>query len=659
MSRLPAALLWLFTAIAALPAAAQEPGQALARAMEALRAENWAEARSAARPDGQEAVDIVLWHYLRDGRGDAAEVQDFLARNPDWPGLDLLRAKAEPAMAEADAAAVLDFFGDTLPATGAGALALARAQMEQDEDGAAAAGIVMAWRTLTLESEERAAFLDQWGEVLKPHHEARLDMALWRGWTVNAGTMLPLVDDGWRRLAEARMGLRSMAAGVDSMIAAVPAALQEHPGLAYERFRWRVEKGRRDDAVALLLERSTSAAALGEPWAWAAARRDLARDVMRDGDVTLAYRIASSHYLVEGSDFADLEWLSGYLALRFLDQPDLAVQHFTAVREAVFTPISLGRAGYWLGRAYEALQEPEAAQAAYAEGARFQTSFYGLLAAERGGIAPDPSLAGTEAFPDWRDADFTRSPVYRAALLLLAADEVSLGERFLTHLAEGLDRAEMGRLGAMLVDMNRPHIQVMLGKRAAQFGIELPGPYYALHDVILKGAYPVDKALVHAIARRESEFDPGVMSGVGARGFMQLMPGTAQEVAGWLGITYDRARLMQDPSYNAVLGAEYLSSLARRFDGNVMMMAAGYNAGPGRPIQWNERFGDPRKGEVDPIDWIEFIPFDETRNYVMRVAESLPVYRARLGREPHPVPFSEELVGGTLLPLTLSTSGTD
>ena len=177
--------------------------------------------------------------------------------------------------------------------------------------------------------------------------------------------------------------------------------------------------------------------------------------------------------------------------------------------------------------------------------------------------------------------------------------------------------------------------------------------------MILQGDYPVDKALVHAIARRESEFDPAVMSGVGARGFMQLMPGTAQEVAGWLGMDYDRTRLMQDPAYNAVLGAEYLRSLARRFDGNVMMMAAGYNAGPGRPIQWNERFGDPRRGEVDPIDWIEFIPFDETRNYVMRVAESLPVYRARLGRDPHPVPFTQELVGGTLLPLTLTTSGSE
>jgi soluble lytic murein transglycosylase len=198
------------------------------------------------------------------------------------------------------------------------------------------------------------------------------------------------------------------------------------------------------------------------------------------------------------------------------------------------------------------------------------------------------------------------------------------------------------------MDMKRPHIQVMLGKRAAQFGIELPGPYYALHPQVTATEYPVPKELVLSIARRESEFDPQVISGAGARGFMQLMPGTAQIVSRELGIDYDLDRLLTDPAYNATLGSTYLAGLASRFNGNAVMMAAGYNAGPGRPINWMARFGDPRKGEVDIIDWIEFIPFDETRNYVMRVTESLPVYRARLGKPPHPVPFSKELLGSTL-----------
>ncbi|WP_425099939.1 lytic transglycosylase domain-containing protein [Tropicibacter sp. S64] len=645
MSRL---LLCLLVLCLPFSAAAERAGDALGRAMAAMREGNWAKAQIEARTDGQVAVDVILWHALRAGRGDPTEVMDFIARNPDWPGMDYLREKSEIVMSEAPLDDVRKFFADQLPQTGAGALALAKVHKEDGNEGLAAAEVVLAWRTLALTADERRAFIFNWEDVLKDHNTARLDMALWKGWSSNASAMVPLVDEGWRKLAEARMALRADEGGVDGKIAAVPAELANHPGLAFERFLWRVRKGRDADAIALLLEQSTSAENLGEPWAWANARIDLARERMRDGAVREAYQIAASHYLVEGSDFAELEWLSGYLALRYLDRADLAEAHFKRFRDAIWTPISVGRAGYWLGRALEKQGKTAEAAAAYGEAAKFQTSFYGLLAAERAGIAPDPTLAGTEDFPDWRQAAFTKSSVFDAGILLLAAGEVPLGERFLTHLAEGLDRTGMGQMGKMLEELNRPHIQVMLGKRAAQYGIELPGPYYALHPGITGAEFPVPKELVLSIARRESEFDPEVISGAGARGFMQLMPGTARDVSRWLNIDYDADKLLSDPSYNATLGAAYLADLADRFNGNAVMMAAGYNAGPGRPNQWMARYGDPRKGEVDIIDWIEFIPFDETRNYVMRVTESLPVYRARLGLKPHPVPFSQELVGSTL-----------
>ena len=645
MSRLLPALLLLITA---LPVWAQDSGAALSKAMQSMRDGNWAAARIAARGDGQAAVDVVLWHALRSGRGDIREVQDFLERNPDWPGMSYLREKSEAVMSEATPEEIRAFFADDLPQTGTGALALARAHMQAGNEGAAQADIVLAWHTLSLTSDERRAFSELWGDILRDHHVARMDMVLWNGWGRNATFMMPLVDDGWKALAEARTALRTSAPGVDTLIAKVPEELADHPGLAYERFLWRMRKGRLADAIELLRQQSVDRASLGEPWAWAGRRGDLARDRMRDGAYAEAYEIAARHFLVDGRDYADLEWISGYLALRFLNRADLAVAHFTNLRDAVWTPISVGRAGYWLGRAYEAQGKTAEAQEAYALGAKYQTSFYGLLAAERGGIAPDPTLAGTEPFPAWREAEFTKSSVFEAGILLLAAGETTLGERFLTHLAESLDREGMGQLGEMLMEMKRPHIQVMLGKRAAQFGIELPGPYYALHPQVIGTEYPVAKELVLAIARRESEFDPKVISGAGARGFMQLMPGTAQLVSRELGVEYDIERLLTDPAYNATLGSSYLAGLAERFNGNAVMMSAGYNAGPGRPINWMERFGDPRKGEVDIIDWIEFIPFDETRNYVMRVTESLPVYRARLGKPPHPIPFSQELVGTTL-----------
>ncbi len=645
MSRLLAVLLFLSSALAVH---AQEAGSSLAGAMQSLREGNWAAAQITARGDGQIAVDIILWHALRAGRGDSVEVQDFIARNPDWPGMPFLREKSEVVMAETSHAEVKAFFEDYQPQTGAGALALARAHMAEGQEGLAQADIVLAWLTLSMSGDERRVFLETWGQILGGLHATRLDMALWKGWSQNARAMLPYVDEGWQALAEARMALRSGSGNVDTLIENVPEVLRENSGLAYERFLWRVKKGRRAEAIDLLKARSASLSGLGEPWAWARERRDLARRTMRAGRHAEAYEIASRHYLVEGRDYADLEWLSGYLALRFLNQPEQAAEHFRNVRGAVWTPISIGRAGYWLGRAEEALGNTEAAQAAYADGAAYQTSFYGLLAAERGGLVADPLLSGTEAFPAWAEAEFVDTGVYKAAILLLAAGEMDLAERFLTHLAESLDREGIGQLGAMLVAFNLPHIQVMLGKRAARLGLELAGPYYALHSQVTETDYPVPKELVLAIARRESEFDPEVISGAGARGFMQLMPGTAREMAGDLGLDYDSGRLLSDPAYNATLGSTYLAELSEMFDGNAVMMAAGYNAGPSRPNRWMELFGDPRQGAVDVIDWIEFIPFDETRNYVMRVTESLPVYRARLGQAPHPVPFSEELVGRTM-----------
>ena len=243
--------------------------------------------------------------------------------------------------------------------------------------------------------------------------------------------------------------------------------------------------------------------------------------------------------------------------------------------------------------------------------------------------------------------------LFQAGLLLMASGHLSLGERYWTHFAESLDRTQAGLLGQAAIEIQRPHVAVMIGKRVAQRGIALPAPYYALHPMI-EQRLSIAPEMALAIARRESEFDPVVRSPVGARGLMQIMPATGREVARRLGVKdHSTDRLSTDPEYNARLGTAYLAQLARRFDGNVVLVSAGYNAGPSRPIRWMGTYGDPRNMPrgFDVVDWIEHIPFRETRNYVMRVSESLPVYRARLGMDPLPVPFSKELTGSTLKPL--------
>ncbi|KPP80965.1 MAG: soluble lytic murein transglycosylase [Rhodobacteraceae bacterium HLUCCO07] len=650
-----AALIFCISAL--VGTAMAEPSRAprpLASALHASERGDWDRAAELAVRDGPSAISLIEWYRLRAGRGSPTEILAFLEDHAHWPGLDLLRRRSETAFAIATDEQVLAFFDGHPPQTGRGVLRHARALAATGALGDAQAGLVLAWRSLHLGTDEHLDFILNHADLLAPHHEARLDMALWRGLESDVRLMLPLVDEGWRALAEARLGLRAGAGDVDTLIEAVPEVLQGDPGLAYERFLWRLGKGLREEAIALLLERS-AAGTLGEPDRWAGWRRNLARDEMREGNADLAYRIATNHGLTEGASFADLEWLAGYIALSQLDDPARALAHFRAFTGAVDTPISLGRAGYWLGRTYEALEDAPTAQVAYAEGAEHQTSFYGLLAAEKAGVAPQTELAGAEYFPAWQEADFADSDLVKVVELALAMGNLALAEWFVLQLADGQDRRTIGQIGNMLEDLGATypgaaHLAVMLGKSAAGRGIVLPGAYYALHPM-KDMAHPVPTELALAIARRESEFDPGVASGVGAQGLMQLMPDTAREVARGLDLDHDPGRVITDWRYNTTLGSAYLARLARRFDGNVVMVSAGYNAGPGRPSRWIEERGDPRKGEIDMIDWIEHIPFSETRNYVMRVAESLPVYRARLGRDPLPEPFSRELVGSSVLSL--------
>lgn len=620
----------------------------LVSALSAARDGRWEDARKLAQRAGPPAGELVEWYKLRAGEGSVPDAIAFLEVHKDWPGLTRLRQKAETQLQNAPDSFALRLLEGHLPSTGIGVIAHAQALLNADRVGEAQTELVLAWRTLKFSADEQAELLALYGPLLADHHTARLDMLLWRGDTTGVERMLPLVDDAHRALAQARLALQDDKPGVDDLIGAVPPLLADDPGLAYDRFNWRIRKGLTEGAIELALERSKTPIGLGRPEAWAGWRRYLARSEMRDGRPRVAYALASSHGLTEGASYADLEWLSGYLALRYLGSPGLALDHFQRFRQAVGTPISQGRAGYWIGRALDALGDEASAQVSYAQAAAFQTSFYGLLSAERAGLTPDPALQGQGTFPNWRDAEFTKSSVFQAGMLLLNANELSQAVFFLTHLARDLDRTGLEQLGQMALDLDAPHLAVMIGKAAAARGIILTGPYYALHP-LKNMSLPVPIEMALAIARRESEFNPNVVSGVGAQGLMQLMPATAAQVAGELELNHDNRRVLTDPTYNATLGSAYLASLAKRFGGNPVLVAAAYNAGPSRAERWSKERGDPRNPSVDIVDWIEHIPFRETRNYVMRTTESLPIYRARLGKKVHPIPFSQELKGSGLL----------
>jgi soluble lytic murein transglycosylase len=609
----------------------------LAEGLAQLRAGDWAGARAVAdRMDDPALRDVILWHVLRNRQGTFAQAEAFLARNPDWPGLGLLRTRVEaqiPATAEPER--VVAFFDGDPPSTSRGTLLLATALQALGRGVEAEALVIDYWIGEPATAASHAGFLELYGDLLTPFHGARLDALAWSGDTSSAERTLPLVDGPEAALARARIALREDRDGVDALIDAVPEEWRDHQGLAYERFRWRIERGRRGDALELLFAYDESADALGEPGAWADHRLRLARDLKQDGFPAEAYRVAARHHLAgDDRDFAQLEWLAGYLALRFLGDAGTAADHFRAFDGAVASPISKGRAGYWLGRALEELGDEAGAQAAYAEGGRYQTSFYGQLAAERGGLPADPLLTGAETFPPLSETSIADSSVLEAALALHAIGERSLAERFMAHMAEGLPRAEIGSLIDVALGLDEPHIALLIAKRAALAGHELHAGYFPTPEIApAAAATDVPAELTLAIARRESEFDPVVMSGAGARGLMQLMPGTAREMAGALGEDYSQSRLTADPAYNARLGTAYLAVLEGEFGPSTTLVPAAYNAGPSRARAWRERFGDPSDPAVDIVDWIEDVPFRETRNYIMRVSESLLPYRARLTGE--------------------------
>ena len=645
---LPLRVLALLTGLALTPALAYDAKEisALRDAQGLANQQDWAEASSRAQGAGAVGADVIEWQRLRAGEGLLGEYEAFLARRPDWPGLPYLKAAGEVAVARStDPDRVLQYFGGEAPAKAAGILALTAALEAKGRHAEAVEVATIGWTKLKFTADEQAHLLDTYGPDLRVAHELRLDRILWDGNRADEGArMLPLVSKDWAALGKARLALRADKDGVSALVNAVPKALKDDPGLAFERFLFRMRHDNYADAAALIVDRSASAQGLGDPMAWAAKRADLARILMRKGEPKSAYRVASTHHVTDLGDMGDLEFLSGFIALRKLNDPARALQHFERLAGAT-TPISQARAQYWLGRALEASGDKTKARSAYGKAANYQTSYYGMLAAEKLGLTLDESLLyNAPPAGSWKGAGYAKSSVLEAAARMAAAGNEQLSARFMLHLGESLSDAELGTLAGLALDLGQYRSAVLIAKAATERGLVFPSAYFPVPDMIPE-SLPVSRALALSIARRESEFDPEARSPAGALGLMQMLPATAAEVAKDQGIKFSKAKLASDPAYNATLGAAYLKELVDQFGPSVALVASGYNAGPGRPRGWVDAFGDPRLASTDVVDWVEMIPFTETRTYVMRVVEGVVIYRAKLRGTAGPVNISDELTG--------------
>lgn len=641
----------VLTAPSSAIAAPQTKQESIEKAFDAAKKNAWIEASNfASQANDPLTTKIIEW--LRYQRADAnvsfSTIANFIEANPNWPRMSRLRRSAEAAIKTSDDAATINaWFEKFPPLSGAGGLAHLDALVAVGELSKVRQLVSPYWQTLNFNREDDKQFHRKYRTHLANADQIiRLDRLIWDNQYGSATRMLSRVDAPQAALGRARLALMRREAGVDGAIAKVPTALKDDLGLQYERLRWRRRKGKDQSARELLFDAPLATA---NQEAWAAERLILARRALLKGHYSEAKRMVDKHGLTSGGPFAEAEFLAGWISLAFLDEPKVAYRHFTRLYNGVGYPISRARGAYWAGRAAAAINDPEDAQRWWATAAEFPATFYGqqAIAALGGAGKPIPFLA--PQVPPAAAGSF-ESELVQAVRLLHRYDQGSRITPFLrklTQLSTTLDqRFEVIDLAN---DVEQPHEAIRAAKRVAQLDNVVPALSYPLlateNNAVRTAKQQREAPLVLALIRQESAFYPQAVSRAGARGMMQLMPATAKRVARAVGEPYSRARLLDDPKYNIQLGTAYLDSMMARFGNTPALALAAYNAGPSRVDRWIRQMGDPRTGEIALIDWIESIPFGETRNYVQRVLESQTVYRELLLNEQvaaNPSPSAEK-----------------
>jgi soluble lytic murein transglycosylase len=558
----------------------------------------------------------------------------FLAAHPDWPAADWLRRRAEEALvAEHHPDRVVKgWFAETKPQTAYGKFALARALARDGDFETAGALAREAWREEDLGQSFENQFYKELGALLTAEdHKYRADRLLYAGKNVLALRAAELAGKDVAALARARAAANNGAGG-EKLFASVPPSLQNDPGLLFSRIRSLNGAKKFAEAGALFRKAPTDPVKVVDGDAWWAERRQTARKLLDTGDADTAYLIASQHGAESTSNKVEAEFMAGWIALRFLDDPSRAARHFAALGQVAETPLQKSRALYWRARAAEAYHTPDddaKARDFYRQAAAHSTTFYGQLAsAKLGGddqpLRPAPAVA----------RDHERHEAVRVVELLLATGDKDVAAPLALEATKNMaDVRQIAALGEAIASQRDAKMSLIFGKSASYRGIPLDDVAFPSYGVPNFDALPnsASRSVVYAIARQESAFDPKAVSSAGAMGLMQMIASTARHTAYQHGLAFDAARMVKEPAFNARLGAAHLGTLLGEYRGAYLLTFAAYNAGGGRVKQWMDAYGDPRKPNVDPIDWVERIPITETRNYVQRVMENFVVYRAKFG----------------------------
>ncbi len=600
-------------------------------ALQSILDKNWTLAREEVIRSGNPVLHkLYEWALYRDNLTNLPypRIVSFIQQNPTWPDQDKLLASAERNMLDTlSASEILSWFEQHPPVTGEGVERLFRAGVAT---GLSVIPIIdKSWPKAIMDSKTQSDIMSQYGHFIsKKALNARIDYLLNDESYTMARSLAKLIQNGYPQLVEARIALREGKRGGEGLFYNIPESLRNNTGLIFERIKL-LRQNNDNAAAASLLNSSSAAQDITFPEDWWKERNILVRRLIEDKNYSKAYQISSRHGLMTGPEFSEAEWLSGWLALRFLNKPDVAYTHFTKMYNKVETAISKARGAYWSGRASEALGRSEESKTWYYQAASYPHTYYGQIAVAHLKINT-PNLMPVQTTPTDTNT-IASSDLVRAAVLLHNTGYEALSAKFISAKLDTITTdKEYQAFATYLKRIGDTSGAYRVAKRASWKNIFLGDTSYpSLMQWV--GGLSIDPALAHAIIRQESQFDPAAKSPAGALGLMQLMPATAKEIAKKRGWDHQTTWLTSQPDHNILLGSAYLNELLKRFNGSYPLAIAAYNAGPSRVNGWLEAFGDPRTGTINWIDWLELIPIAETRNYVQRVTEGVITYRDHLG----------------------------
>ncbi len=580
----------------------------------------------------QDALNLIEWIRYYNGAADLtfSDYSNYIIENNNWPEIEKIKFQAESKISYTDSPSdIINYFDVNEVQTGLGKIYLGNAFISV---GKRDIGI-----NLIQEGYVDGKFgrVDQKNIIYKfksflniEHHKKRISNLLWNKKYRTAQRLIKYVDKDHQRLYEARIGLISFAGGVDELISKVPKYLKDDPGLIHDRINWRIKKKKFSSALDLLTKiNKTSSQDLERPDKFWKLKNYSIRKLIDERRFDEAYRLTINHGLKTNANIAEAEWMAGWISYSFLNDPSTASLHFKNIYKVSSRPISKARGSFWLAKTFQDLGQIELAQKWFLESSNYNLTFYGQLANSYLDTKLKFDVNRHTEKVDLNNINSEMLKIYRTIYLLEELKEFKIMKKFIWSIAKDDNTNERLRITKLAKNLNRDDFAVQAGKLVYYDTLLFtPESFPAVKRPEFGKIIFPPQPFIHSVIRQESQFDPKAGSYAGAKGLMQIMPYTGKKLSKGLNLKYTKSKLTSDPTYNVILGSAYLDQLLSIYDDSYILTLAAYNAGSSRVKRWIARYGDPRTNDIDPIDWIELIPFKETRNYVQRVMENIQVY---------------------------------